>query len=346
MKNKGIFCETLGFDDRWLLIGGIPVAGFLMSVLLFNNAYINHEWDVLMVCLPMSLVYTGVFWVSLRWAYHIIRTRYPESKDIFKRIAWIFGAFLIVFAFVNTSLDAFFKWALPFHREIDNIIVEFIGSLILSALTITIYEAVAFAQGLHKVEAEKTELQRHFVQSQLEGLRNQVNPHFLFNSLNTLTYLIPEDPDRAVNFVQKLSKVYRYVLESRVAAVIPLRDEIEYLNAYIYLLRERFGESLQVNIAELNGQSNASIVPLTLQILFENAIKHNVISVEKPLKIEVFPENGHLTVRNNLQLKNQVMDSTGVGLENIRARYRILTQQEIGVDISTDYFTVSLPVIK
>ncbi len=346
MKKRGIVCETLGFDDRWLLIGGIPVAGLLMSMLLFTDFYIQKQWEYLVVCVPITLVYTGVFWVSLRWAYHIIRNRYPESKDLFKRMLWTFGAFLIIFTLVNTILDRVFSWAMPLHPHSTKLYIEFIGSLILSALTITIYEAVAFAHGLHKVEAEKVELQRHFVQSQLEGLRNQVNPHFLFNSLNTLIYLIPEDASRAVSFVQKLSKVYRYVLESRAAAVIPLRDEIEYLNAYIYLLRERFGENLQVNIAELNGQSNSTIVPLTLQILFENAIKHNVISAEKPLKIEVFPENGHLTVRNNLQLKNQVMDSTGVGLENIRARYRMLTQQEIGVAITADYFTVSLPVIK
>jgi two-component system LytT family sensor kinase len=193
--------------------------------------------------------------------------------------------------------------------------------------------------------AEKVELERRNVESQLESLRNQVNPHFLFNSLNTLVYLIPEEPEKAVRFVQQLSKVYRYVLESREARIIPLQDELDFLHSYIFLLKERFGENLQVRLHDLNSHAGGGIVPLTLQILFENAIKHNVLSIEKPLTIEVFVQKDHLVVRNNLQKKNQVLDSTGVGLENIRARYRMLTNREVDVIVSREYFTVLLPTI-
>jgi LytS/YehU family sensor histidine kinase len=199
---------------------------------------------------------------------------------------------------------------------------------------------------LQRTVAEKAVLERQNLESQLEGLRNQVNPHFLFNSLNTLIYLIPEDSEKAVRFVQQLSKVYRYVLESRDSKLIPLSDELDFLKSYIFLLKERFGDNLEVDIKDLDKKRDTAIVPLTLQMLFENAIKHNVISTGKPLRIEVFAQNGHLVVRNNLQKKNQVMDSTGVGLQNIRDRYRMLTDQDVNVIMSQQYFTVVLPLVE
>jgi LytS/YehU family sensor histidine kinase len=194
--------------------------------------------------------------------------------------------------------------------------------------------------------AEKAILERQNVECQLEGLRNQVNPHFLFNSLNTLVYLIPENPDKAIRFVQKLSKVYRFVLESRDAKIIPLSEELEFLNAYTYLLKERFGDNLHIHIEDLTSEASSGIVPLSLQMLFENAIKHNIISQEKPLYIDVFTKNDHLYIQNNNQKKNQVSDSTGVGLQNICDRYRMLTDQEIIIDVNDRFFSVALPLIK
>ena len=136
------------------------------------------------------------------------------------------------------------------------------------------------------------------------------------------------------------------MLESRETKMIPLREELEFLQAYVFLLKERFGENIRVDLHDLNGATESAIVPLSLQMLFENAIKHNIISTQKPLNIEVFAENGHLVVRNNLQRKNQVMDSTGVGLENIRARYRMLTEKAVDVIVSREYFTVLLPMVE
>lgn len=340
------FKEIAGFDDRWMLIIGIPLASMLVSLLLFNDYYEQGNWAFLAVCIPMSFVYTGVFWFSTRWVYGRIKLRYPQFADIGKRLGWLFLAFLVIFCAVNFSLDALFQWLFPSHDTSPSLLVEFIATLILTALVIAVYEAFGFYLQLERTLAEKATLERQNLESQLEGLRNQVNPHFLFNSLNTLIYLIPEDPERAVRFVQQLSKVYRYVLESREARIIPLREELDYLRSYIFLLKERFGENFQADLRDLEQRDNVAVVPLSLQMLFENAIKHNVISTEKPLHIEVFAENGHLVVRNNLQRKNQVMDSTGVGLDNIRARYRMLTEREVAVIVSREYFTVLLPVIE
>jgi len=345
MQKNQCFKDVIGFNDRWMLIVGIPVAGVIISLLLFTEQYMQLDWRYLTFCVPISFVYTAAFWFSMRKTYHLVKLRYPTFEDIWIRMAWILSIFIGIFFLINVSLDRFFKWLLPGHAIQPNPIVEFIGSLILSALVIAIYEAASFYLQLATAIREKADLERHYVASQLEGLRNQVNPHFLFNSLNTLIYLIPETPDKAVRFVQQLSKVYRYVLESRGDKVIPLDTELKFLESYIFLLKERFGENITVEINNLENRGCHAIVPLTLQILLENAIKHNIISAEKPLKIEIFAENGHLIMRNNLQKKNQVMDSTGVGLDNIRARYQMLTDQEVQIQVSPQYYTVLLPVI-
>jgi len=342
------FEHTMGFNDRWLMAIGIPLASVMISLLLFHSAYEQGNWPFLLICIPMSAVYTSVFWFSLRKIYELVKRRFPDLGDIHRRVIWVFGAFLLLYLAVHYIVDGFFFWLMPQHTSEGgkpSQVVSFIATLIMSSLVITIYEALSFYIQLQRSVAEKAVLERQNVESQLEGLRNQVNPHFLFNSLNTLNYLIPEDADKAVRFVQQLSKVYRYVLESRDSRTILLSEELAFLKSYIFLLKERFGENLQIEFRALEDKESTSIVPLTLQMLFENAIKHNILSTEKPLHIEVFAENGHLVVRNNLQRKNQVMDSTGVGLQNIKDRYRILTDCDVDVIVSREYFTVILPVI-
>jgi len=340
------FRDVTGFDDRWVILTGLPLASMLISLLLFNDYYEQGNWQYLSVCIPMSFIYTAAFWYALRWSYYRLKMRYPAFRDIRKRLIGMLLAFVVVFVAINFILHNLFEWLLSENNGDPSPVVKFISALLVSALVITTYETLSFYLQLQNAVAEKVELERQNVESQLESLRNQVNPHFLFNSLNTLVYLIPEDPDKAVRFVQQLSKVYRYVLESREAKMIPLKDELEFLHAYIFLLKERFGENLQIKLHDLNGAADGVIVPLSLQMLFENAIKHNVISTGKPLTVEVFAENGHLVVRNNLQRKNQVMDSTGIGLDNIRTRYQMLTDREVQVITSREYFTVLLPLVE
>lgn len=346
MKGKPGFREISGFNDRWVIIAGLPIVSILVSLLLFGEAYQRMDWGIMAACIPMSMAYTLIFWFGMRWIYHEMKWRQPANEAIGKRLLWIFIGFNGIFFAVDFVLHYLFDLAGVNNGEEPNFIVKYIASLILCALVIIIYEAISFYIQLQRTIAENEHLARQNVESQLESLRNQVNPHFLFNSLNTLAYLIPEDPDKAVRFLQQLSSVYRYVLESRDTKLIPLCKELEFLNAYVFLLQERFGGNLQMNIKGLEGRKNIAIVPLSLQMLIENVIKHNIISVEKPLTIDVFAENGHLVIRNNLQKKNQVMDSTGVGLQNIRDRYRMVTDKQVEVIASQQYFTVALPILE
>jgi LytS/YehU family sensor histidine kinase len=217
--------------------------------------------------------------------------------------------------------------------------------LLCTLCVVAIYESFYFKNELRKSVEEKELLKRESLNAQLSALKTQVNPHFLFNNLNTLSAVIPEDPQKAVDFVQRLAKVYRHILEVRDTSCIPLQEELDVLKAYAFLLETRFGDNLSIRIDIPPEKLQRKIVPLSLQILMENAIKHNIVSSEKPLRVAISCEDGRLVVSNNVQKKNQVNESTGIGLDNIRNRYRLLSDLPVEVSESGHHFTVSIPLI-
>ncbi|MBO9633976.1 MAG: histidine kinase [Chitinophagaceae bacterium] len=181
--------------------------------------------------------------------------------------------------------------------------------------------------------------------AQYELLRQQVNPHFLFNSLNTLKYMVESGDKHSVDFILKLSDFYRFTLESRKSDLIRLSEELKILGAYLFLLKARFEEGLEIDIDIPEKWTNTQIPPFTLQLLIENAIKHNIVSLDKPLKIRIFAKDDYLLVQNSLQLKRVPEASTGLGLENIEQRYRHLADKSIQIFPTEHYFIVKLPMI-
>ncbi|WGK64286.1 histidine kinase [Croceiramulus getboli] len=179
-----------------------------------------------------------------------------------------------------------------------------------------------------------------------DALKNQLDPHFLFNSLNVLTSLIEENPDQAQKFTTSLSKVYRYVLEQKSKQLVPLSEELAFAKTYMSLLKMRFEDSVVFEIDSSAAAQEAKIVPLALQLLLENAVKHNAITPEKKLKVTVSATADRLLIRNNRQPKESVKKSSGVGLQNIRQRYALLTRMPIEIDQNEDHFQVSIPLIK
>lgn len=196
-----------------------------------------------------------------------------------------------------------------------------------------------------KIEIEKNKLEKITAEQKLNTLKNQVNPHFLFNSLNTLVTIIPEDEDQAIKFVHELSKTYRTILEVRDEKLISIKKEMEALHSYIYLLKTRFQGKIHIINSIPESCLNEFILPISLQILIENAVKHNVVSKSKPLKIDLFVEEEFLVVKNNLQKKNQEFVSTKVGLTNIRSRYKFMTDTDVIVQETENEFIVKLPII-
>ena len=346
------FKDIAGFEDKYLVLAGIPLVSALSLLIQLSEDFKTGNWAKLAPSIPVALLYVAFFWLSFRWAYAYTANRFHGTGEALKRVGVMIALFMSTYVvFDKLVLTPVVQQFLPWWHDEQGFFTRYrIAAFIVALLALTMYETLFFRAKTQRLEGEKAQLARQHVESQLEGLRNQVNPHFLFNSLNTLTWLIADDSEKAIRFVRQLSKVYRYVLESREARIILLSEELDFMKSYVFLLNERFGPNLKVKMQDLEAHGHLAIVPLSLQMLFENAIKHNVLSAQKPLTIEVFVQINPsgapmLVMRNNLQHKKQVMESTGVGLENIRERYRILTGREVEVIVSTQYFTVALPLL-
>lgn len=193
------------------------------------------------------------------------------------------------------------------------------------------------------LDAEK--LKRENVTARYESLKNQVNPHFLFNSFNALTNLVYENQDLAAKFIKQLSEVYRYVLDTRDRELVTKEEELKFLESYLFLQKIRFGDNLQISIQLDNVKTY--FPPLVLQMLIENAIKHNIVAAEQPLSIKIYDADHYIVIENKLQRKKVLSEeSAGVGLSNIRLRYEFLSDQKVVVEALHDKFIVRLPVIE
>jgi two-component system LytT family sensor kinase len=201
-------------------------------------------------------------------------------------------------------------------------------------------------QEKRQVEFENELLKRENLHARHETLKQQVNPHFLFNSLNTLRSLIKRDPEQAAEFTSELSSVYRYMLLHQDKKVVSLRDEIDFSKSYVYLLKIRFGAAINTRIEIEEEHLSSPMPPNTLQLLIENAVKHNALSVKKPLHIAITTRHSLLVVENNFQPKTAKTISSNIGLDNIRNRYLLLNGKEIIIEQQDDCFRVILPIIK
>lgn len=249
-------------------------------------------------------------------------------------------------------------------------------NIVVNLISVGAYESIYSLTKWRENMLEKEQLKKVNLQSQYESLKNQVNPHFLFNTLNSLSSLIADEPERAEEFVNEMAKVYRYLLQtnrgsdtkvdgyldkalrSDASAVsdgelTALESELTFIHSYFHLLKTRHGQGIQLDVAINENDKTRLLPPLSLQMLIENAVKHNVIHAGKPLTIEIkSTPNGHLIVRNNLQRKpTRRVLSNQVGLSNIQARYRLLAQRystslEISIDETDGYFTIILPLLQ
>lgn len=198
-----------------------------------------------------------------------------------------------------------------------------------------------------RILAEREEREKGVAQAQFESLKNQINPHFLFNSLNVLASLVHVDADLSEKFIDQLARSYRYLLEQKDKDLVPLKTEIAFVHSFTFLLKIRFEEKLKVNIRLDKETMNYYVAPLTLQLLIENAVKHNVISAETPLVIDIYNDGDEfLVVSNNLQLRDNLLPSTGVGQNNIKFRYKLFTQTEVAFAVNNNQYTVRIPFIK
>jgi two-component system, LytTR family, sensor kinase len=342
----------IGFDDRLLILIMIPICAFIIPYIFFGRRFDEApylDWSIY----RGSLIITAVIWIGNRFILIWSRTRYPNFAETRKRII-IQSCMMLVFTLLANNFLAYLldvcNLGMALNVSVENAYTILLNSnfatLLCTLSVVAIYESIYFMNELKKSVEEKELLKQESLKAQLSALKTQVNPHFLFNNLNTLSAVIPDDPQKAIDFVQRLSKVYRHILEVRDNPCIPLKEELDVMKAYAFLLQTRFGDNLHININIAPDKLQRKIVPLSLQILMENAIKHNIVSSEKPLRVDVSCENGKLVVSNNVQKKNQLTESTGIGLDNIRNRYRLLSELPVEVTENIDHFTVSIPLIE
>ncbi len=341
----------IGFDDRLMVLILIPLTSLIVPVIFFGmrfNKIPFYSWRNFWT----TLIITIVIWLGNRYIMIWSRTRYPLFQEVRKRLI-IQSLVMLVFTLMITNslgfaLHSYCGLTNPAvypGRDVSDIIFNSNSAAIFCSLAVgAIYESIYFMNELKKSVEEKELHKSESLKAQLSALKTQVNPHFLFNNLNTLISIIPEDPQQAVKFVQQLSKVYRHILEVQDEQSIPLKDELDVMKAYAFLLQTRFGDNLDITIDVPAEKLKKRIVPLSLQILMENAIKHNIVSSDKPLKVNVTALNGRLVVSNNLQKKNQVNESTGIGLDNIRNRCKLLGNGQVEVTENGSDFTVSIPL--
>lgn len=334
--------QTL-INDRKARFIGIPLIGFGANLAYDWHRFVQLDIDFLLGWF-VAVLNTLFIWEGLRVLMRKLLRKYPHYEETKKRLlVQTVLAFTYAF-FVTFLIDTFCSLIRPEYQK-NSIWIAFIIGLFPTVIVTLIYESVyffnAWKSGIQRVEA----LAKESVQSQLEALKSQLDPHFLFNSLNTLSFLIDEKNTEAQTYLEKLADVYRYVLVSKQKDVVSLQEEMEFVEAYMYLNKVRFRENIQIEKQLETGALEKKVAPLSLQMLIENAIKHNIISKDKPLKIQISANEKTLSVVNNLQEKITFEQSTKVGLQNIQNRYALLTNESIFIEKNQNTFKVELPLL-
>lgn len=225
---------------------------------------------------------------------------------------------------------------------------DLVYPLIFVTMLISVFDVYTrYASRIEKMKLYTSNLEQDHIRAQYQALKNQVDPHFFFNSLSVLSSIVQTDPKTAGDFIQHLSKLYRTSLENKQVSIVSLNDELDYLDSYLYLMKIRFPFSLDFRIGFDRSKTNhIGIHPNCLQLLIENAIKHNSFRDETPLTIEIYLDDGYICVKNRIMKREQTPLSTGIGLDNIRRRYALNSQKAIEVSTSDGYFIVKLPVLE
>ncbi len=331
----------------------IKVSILITVGIVLLNLIINFGQPVqlmeLLERIGVSFIYSFVL-TAVSSLFHVYATkRYSWETQAQKRL-WFGAIGSVVVTVMAFGLVRWFVEVIIYGMTFENFVANERVYYYVIALTITLVvslfiHAFYFYKALQDSKIKEQKIIAGTASAKFDALKNQLDPHFLFNSLNVLTSLIEEDPQQAQRFTTALSKVYRYVLEQKNKDLVPVNEELDFARTYIKLLTMRFEDSIEFDIPETCSIQDARIVPLSLQLLLENAVKHNVITSEKPLRIRVFEEDGCLVVTNNLQEKQVVKRSSGVGLRNIQQRYSILSNRKVNINKTASEFSVKLPML-
>lgn len=341
---------------KWAKPAKIEVISFLVPmpfiILAFHHIFypdtVYKDWRIWAFSFPLIyIIGIGSWYLHVQYE-HFIRRKFPELRHTAKRIFFA----LFVNLLVMTPSAIMIIWVYDYfhilgynYQEGDFKWAYLIG-LCVNLLFQTLWEVVYLLDKYKETLSEKELIEQMSMEQEFENLKSQINPHFLFNCFNTLSSLIQEDKKEAENFLDELSKVYRYLLKSNEAGVSTVERELQFIQSYYRLLKTRYGSGLRLSI-DIDKRYYSYLLPsLSLQLLVENAVKHNIVSRLQPLVIEILTAAGNkLVVNNNLQRKQLIKTSTRIGLNNIRAKYKLMKQDGFQVVEGENNFMVVLPLV-
>lgn len=337
---------TYIIKDQKARMIGIPLISIIIGLIIHKEAFFPiFNLGEALHWLSTCFLNTLLLWEGNRYIFIQSRKILPKYNQTAKRLLYQ-TVICLAYTFIVSSFVDYGYCYMILGKEEPPLFISFKIGLIPTVFVTLIYESVYFFESW-KENVKKTEsLARENIQSQLETLKNQLDPHFLFNSLNTLASLIDDENKPAQEYLDRLSDVYRYVLVNKDKNTVTLEEEMQFLDAYIYLNKVRFRDNLQVE-KQISAQTyHQQVAPLSLQMLIENAIKHNAVSKDKPLKITISEDNeGYLQIENNIQERKTFEKSTKVGLQNIINRYQLLSDRQVEIIKNTDFFRVRIPLL-
>lgn len=321
---------------------GIPIIAFFMHLKL--HAAPSDSLLTGLSGYSVSLLYTLSYWEGLRLIWMKLQRRYSHYNQTARRIFTMTGIVLVYGVVVTLFIECFMSLLFHYQCTQNKIIYGYFKGLIPTTLVLMVYESVYFFHSWKTKVLEAESLARTQLISQLEALKSQLDPHFLFNSLNTLSSLI-DDNQPAQHYLNHLADVYRYVLLSKDRDTVSLKEEMEFVQAYLYLAQVRFQDGLKVHIDLPENLMQQKVAPMSVQLLVENALKHNVITQSNPLHVYIEANGPYLWVRNAIRPKVKLEESTKLGLSNILERYRLLTELPVQIINDQMQFRVALPLI-
>ncbi len=278
-------------------------------------------------------------WLNRRYSWVTFPRKRIVTQFLISLLYTVFLLYILMFT-IHILKSGKYELLNPKMREV--LIPAIFVTIAVIAMDIGYQFFKAWKQSLMEVEKYKTES----ANAQLQNLKNQLNPHFLFNNLSVLTSLVYKNQDKAVEFINELSKVYRYVLENKSAELVRLEEELAFLDHYIYLLKIRFEDGISFVMDIDKNAASRFLPPMCLQMLVENTIQHNETSQAKPLKVSIYTENNHLIVENAIQSRSDKTESSKTGLTNIQTRYAFFTEDKIAVIQTGKTFKVVLPLME
>ena len=333
--------------DARIIAVVMPIMVFIVNSILLGQGYFSGLLVFFTATIIAGIILTAS-WQVLTAIAVTLRNRFPKDVDLVKRLSIALLLFIIITALTFSCIFWIFERLIITKDFVDDARLKWVlmSGIIINIFVTLLHEGVAGFEKWKKTITETEALKTEYMQSRLLGLKSQLNPHFLFNSLNSLSCLIQESPGKAEKFLDEMSKVYRYLLKNSDEQLVTLEAELQFTRSYFYLLKERHGEGLDMEINVTRSFFEKQLPPLTLQILLESAFNMNAIGKEQPLKIELnITANGWLEIKNNVQRKISDSLADRAGIQNLSKKFRLLCNKYIIVKDTGKYQVITVPLI-